>query len=93
MTSCTTTDGPRIYAACLASYNAGRLHGKWIDANQDADEIHEEIQKMLAASPIPNAEEWAIHDHEGFHGLTIHEYEDIEKVAELDEAIVEAKQP
>ena len=25
---------PRIYVACLAAYNAGRLHGGWIDANQ-----------------------------------------------------------
>lgn len=24
---------PRIYAACLAAYNSGYLHGAWIDAD------------------------------------------------------------
>ena len=38
------------------------LHGSWIDANQDADDIHEEIQEMLTESPEPVAEEWSIHD-------------------------------
>lgn len=27
--------GPRIYVACLAAYNNGSLHGRWIDADQD----------------------------------------------------------
>jgi len=52
----TNTTSPRIYVACLASYNAGKLHGEWIDADQDEDEdaIHEEIAAMLRASPCPN---------------------------------------
>ena len=53
-------DGPRIYVACLAAYNNGFLHGRWIDATTP-DEIMEEVQAMLAASPIPQAEEWGIH--------------------------------
>lgn len=28
-----TKDGPRIYVACLAAYNNGHLHGRWIDAD------------------------------------------------------------
>lgn len=45
----------RIYVACLASYNAGRLHGAWIDATQDADDIRREIaEKVLRTSPCPN---------------------------------------
>lgn len=74
---------PRIYVACLAAYNSGTLHGDWIDAAQDKDAILEEIRGMLSRSPEPMAEEWAIHDYEGFHGLTLHEYEDIEKVAAI----------
>ena len=31
---------PSIYVACLAAYNNGHLHGKWIDVDGDADEIH-----------------------------------------------------
>lgn len=77
-----TTAEIRIYVACLAAYNDGILHGVWIDAVQQANDIWEEISKMLAASPIPNAEEWAIHDYEGFQGLRLSEYEGLEAVAE-----------
>lgn len=77
------SDTPRIYVACLAAYNNGHLHGEWIDADQTADAIHEEIQAMLKASPVRDAEEWAIHDYEGFHGIKLGESESIERVSEL----------
>jgi antirestriction protein len=48
------TTGPRIYVACLASYNNGTLHGEWIDANQDEDAIRGAIADMLSRSPFPN---------------------------------------
>lgn len=54
----TLTDQPRIYAACLAAYNNGILHGEWIEA-QDAWSMWEATRDMLAKSPIPDAEEWA----------------------------------
>jgi antirestriction protein len=73
----------RIYVACLAAYNNGELHGHWIDATLGEDHISEEIAAMLAASPMPDAEEWAIHDFEGFEGASIAEYESIQTVAEL----------
>ena len=79
----------RIYVACLAAYNNGILHGAWIDAEQDSSDIHDEIRVMLQASPIPEAEEWAIHDFEGFEGSEISEYEDIESVAEIAAFIAE----
>lgn len=123
----------RIYAACLASYNAGRLHGAWINADQDASSIQAEISAMLKASPCPNvtradyrcrdchhewahdvssyqpapdtcpdckssniahgapypsAEEFAIHDHEGFAGL-LSEYTPIDEVVWTAEALKE----
>jgi hypothetical protein len=58
----------------LSDYNAGILHGVWIDAVEDADELQEPIDRMLAASPTTRrygdvAEEWAIHDFEGFGNL------------------------
>ena len=85
----TTQSTSRIYVACLASYNNGKLYGKWIDASQEADEIHEEIQEMLKHSTEPIAEEWAIHDYEGFEGLNISEYESIEDVARFARLIEE----
>lgn len=83
---------PKIYVACLAAYNNGQLHGVWIDADQDAEDIHTDIQAMLKASPQPNAEEWAIHDYE-LGGIDIGEYESIEKVAELGQALAEHGEP
>jgi hypothetical protein len=53
-------DRPRIYVACLAAYNNGCLHGRWIDATTP-DEIWAQVRAMLADSPEPDAEEWAIH--------------------------------
>ena len=80
---------PRIYVACLAAYNAGKLHGKWIELEgKSAAEVREEIQGILKASPEPHAEEWAIHDFE-LGGIKIGESEDIEKLMELVGHLVE----
>lgn len=54
--------GPRIYVASLSDYNAGRLHGSWLDANQPVDQLNDGVQAMLASSTEPLAEEYAIHD-------------------------------
>lgn len=80
---------PRIYVACLAAYNNGKLHGIWIDCNQDADEIWKAINTMLSCSPEPDAEEWAIHDYENWQGISIGENESIERIAEMAELLQE----
>lgn len=125
-----TYTAPRIYAACLASYNAGRLFGVWIDCEgKDGDALKLEIADMLARSPCPNvlrrkcpdcgqyqtdarpyrensdecdecgatlpadfkpsAEEWAIHDHEGFAGLIDSEWPDLDDVAAIAEVLAD----
>lgn len=84
----TTTITPRIYVACLAAYNNGRLHGRWIDATIGGDAIHEQLEAMLADSPEPGAEEFAIHDHEGLGAIG--EFESIDRIAAIGEAIDEA---
>jgi antirestriction protein len=73
----------KIYVACLAAYNNGILHGRWIDATQGEDHLWEGIKAMLAVSPIPGAEEFALHDYQGFEGVALSEYEGIQTVAEL----------
>jgi len=78
-----TNQSIQIYVACLAAYNNGHLHGKWIEANQPAWAIYDDIRYVLDTSSIADAEEWAIHDYEGFGGLSISEYEGIERVSEL----------
>lgn len=82
------TDRPRIYVACLAAYNSGCLHGRWIDATTP-DEIWEQVRVMLADSPEQGAEEWAIHDYEGFEGANLSEYASFETVCELADFITE----
>jgi antirestriction protein len=113
------TVSPRIYVACLAAYNNGTLHGRWIDADQPAGDIWTEVQAMLKASPenttcqwcgavmvstdpvrwdnpcthgvhLPgNAEEWAIHDYEGFGSLRLSECESFERVSAVAAGIAE----
>ena len=73
----------RIYVACLAAYNSGYLHGRWIDATLELDDIWEQVKVMLAASPVEDSEEYAIHDYEGFGGYGLGDYEGIERAHEL----------
>jgi antirestriction protein len=80
---------PRIYAASLSDYNAGRLVGAWLDAAVEAGELAAGVQAMLASSPTPGAEEWAIHDYEGFGPLRLDEYESLETVASVARGIAE----
>ena len=85
----TAPDPIRIYVACLAAYNNGHLHGSWIEVTDEAA-IWQAVQEMLAASPIEeDAEEWAIHDYEGFAGAEVGEYFSFENVVELAEYISE----
>jgi antirestriction protein len=81
--------GPRIYVASLADYNAGRLHGVWTEATQGAEQIEAEIASMLERSREPIAEEWAIHDYEGFGGVKLSEFESIERISRLAEGIAD----
>jgi antirestriction protein len=80
---------PKIYASSLSDYNAGELHGAWIRADQDEDEIEEAITAMLERSSQPGAEEWAIHDYEGFSGIQLSEYEPTDTIARLGTGLAE----
>jgi len=78
---------PRIYVASLSDYNNGRLHGAWIDAAQDERSLHRCIQEMLRASPCPGAEEWAIHDYDGFDFVYLSESESLHTVSRIARGI------
>lgn len=84
----------RIYVACLAAYNNSWLHGSWIDIEgKNSEEVYAEIQSMLATSPEKDAEEWAIHNHEGFDGLDVTESHDIEALCDYVDAITTSTYP
>ena len=74
---------PKIYVADLAAYNNGKLHGVWIDATLALDDIQDAVAKMLSASPEGFAEEYAIHDYEGFGTYRVSEYDGLESVQEI----------
>lgn len=89
---CTDEETPKIYVACLSAYNAGYLHGLWIDGTQQPEDIEDDIKWMLSWSPVADTEscdEWAIHDYECWEGIQLSEYEDIEKVSELAQLLEE----
>jgi len=79
-----------IYVACLASYNAGRLHGAWIDLEGDTDEddLQEAIAWILSTSPEPGAEEWAVHDGSGLPALlSRNEWPELEQLVAFADAL------
>lgn len=83
---CSDENTPKIYVACLSAYNNGHLHGLWIDATQEPEEIEDDIKWMLSWSPVADdesCEEWAIHDYENWQGIQLNECEDIEHISEL----------
>ena len=86
-----TNNTPRIYVACLAAYNSGYLHGEWVAATQDVELIEKEIQEILDSSPVPDAEEWAIHDYDNFYeaGDYLGEYPNLENVVQTARFIEE----
>jgi antirestriction protein len=79
---------PRIYVASLSDYNAGRLHGVWLEAT-DIQRVRSGVAAMLKASPGGNAEEYAVHDFEGFSRYLPSESADLELVCAIGAAIVE----
>lgn len=75
----------KMYAACLASYNNGTLHGEWFDLEDfdDKDELLAAIgAQVLLTSPTPGAEEWAAHDWDGEGLSQFGEYPDLDAVLE-----------
>lgn len=80
---------PRIYVASLADYNDGRLHGVWLDAASDDEDLADAVHAMLERSPIPGAEEWAIHDYENFGPVRLSEFEGLATVSRLAKGIAE----
>jgi antirestriction protein len=85
---------PRIWVASLSDYNSGRLHGQWIDAARDESALQADVDAMLAASPLTAAtgepaEEWAIHDYDGFGSLRIDEHENLRWISLVAKGIAQ----
>jgi antirestriction protein len=79
-----------VWIGCLAAYNAGKLHGEWVDAI-DVDELFAGTARVLKSSPEPLAEEWFVADYDGFGDLPsrLGEWPDFVLLAEIGAAIEE----
>lgn len=84
---------PKVWIGCLAAYNEGHLHGKWVDAARDVDELWADVFTIVRSSPALFAEEHFIADHEGFGAIRIGEYEPMERVAALAKLVQEHGEP
>lgn len=82
----------KIYLTNLGKYNEGELVGEWVELPVDEDEL-EEVFKRIGISDEPDAdgriyEEYFITDYESdIDGLTVDEYESLDRLNEIAEAI------
>ena len=72
---------PLVWIGCLAAYNSGRLYGEWVEIPDDAEDLKEEIKRVLSKSPEPMAEEWAFMDYSDVPS-TFGENPDLEELCE-----------
>lgn len=98
-------DTPKVWIGCLASYNAGRLIGEWVEAT-DVDEMNEAQARVAkqavtaakAAGEYPlyfgDPEEFFIADYDNFGNLpsTLGEYPSYERVAKIGTLISDVGQ-
>ena len=85
---------PAIWVGSLLDYTNGILHGDWLNAARDVEELHTDIQRIMAISPTTRqtgepAEEWGIFDYEDFGTWKPGEYEDLTIVAAIARGIAE----
>ena len=80
---------PAICVLCIASKEAGYLHGKWIDATLSAEEIHAAISALRACSPVAATKGYELHETKGFGSLQIDQAMSIQLIADLAAFITE----
>ena len=80
---------PRIWIGSLADYKNGVLHGDWVDAAVDDEELVEAAKRIVASSETPDAEEYAIFDYDEFGDFKVGEYEQLSLVAKVARGIAE----
>lgn len=88
-------DQPSVYVACLGCYNEGRLHGKWMDADELEQRWesprHWDSSTGLSQCKKPHHDEWAIHDYDGVPNLG--EHPDIPYLIKVMQAVEEHGEP
>lgn len=86
------SDNPAIWVGSLADYAAGYLHGAWLDATTEPDELVAAVQFLLDNAHEPDAEEHAVMDYDGFGAelsRALGEYPSLETVVRVARGIAE----
>jgi antirestriction protein len=88
------TETPRIWVGSLSDYNNGILHGAWMDAAREPDEIQADIATMLAGSPWTArtgepAEEWGVFDTDNFGACRIAQHEGLDWISAVAKGIAQ----
>lgn len=73
----------KIYVGSYAGYNAGILDGLWLDLPMDEDEMWEAIRSHC----VDGAEEFFIMDTDNEYDFGIDEYDSIDELNEIAEAL------
>ena len=79
---------PRVFIASVGDYEQyGRVHGKWLDATAEVEELEagakEVVRTSRSGSPL-----WGVYEAEGFYGLDLDaEWQDLRYVSTLAKGI------
>lgn len=83
---------PQVFISCMAAYNAGMIHGTWVEAVDEA-ELNANVRFILFTSPVKSAEEWMISDTMNFQGINLGQYTPTEEVVAIAKALSEHGKP
>jgi len=86
----------KVYVACLACYNEGRHHGRWINADEletqwEHGDLNDDGSYPMTKCKRLHHEEWAIHDYDGVPNLG--EHPDMPYLIKVMRCIEEHKKP
>lgn len=83
---------PKIFVICKSAFKQKKLHGGWVNANQDVDALYADVQVILANSPIYDAELFAIHDYQGFGSIKLERYTSLEEISAIASVIAHVRE-
>lgn len=85
-------DSPMVWVGSLADYTAGYLHGAWLDATLDSDDLTNAVRFVLKNAHEADAEEYGVFDYDGFGSEVtslLGEYPNLKTVSRIAQGIVE----
>jgi len=85
-------ESPKVWVGSLADYTAGYLHGAWLDAAIDPDDLTNAVRFVLKNAHEPYAEEYGIFDYDGFGSEVMSllgEYPSLKTVSRIAQGIAE----